>query len=1087
MNIGKFSVTRPVAVTMRIAALVLLGYICLLRIPIDLLPRIDIPTISTSVSWPNTPPENMEAQITRPLEQAVSTVQGIYMVSSTSSLGSSNVRVQFNYGVNIDQASLDVIQAVQRAKRRFPNDPNISEPSVFKFDPSSLPILNYGITGDPDLVHLRDIMTNEISPIVESSGGVAQVNIAGGYDRSVIVDVDPSKMQAYGVSIADISKRLNQENISLPAGFVTEGHTQYSIRSIGYFKTPQEIARMPLGYFSGRLLTLGQVANVRDATQDIQYYTRVNGEPGISLSVQKQADANTVETARAIKARIADVQKRYPNLKFRVLYDQSAFVQNSIQDLQRTAVIGGVLAILIITFFLRNMRSTFVVALSIPVSIISTFSLLYFCGFTLNTISLSGLALASGLIVDDAIVVLENIYRHIERDKKRAAEAAVTGTQEIVSAVLASTFTVMIVFLPLLLIKGQTGQTFTQFALVVIFSLAVSLLDATTVVPMLASRMIKERDVIAEAHPELREELGIKSTPLTRVFDRVGGWFHNMDNSYRKGLQWSISHRGPILGVAVLAVVAAGALWPFVGRENLPQTDTGNLNVRVRLPLGTALETTDRIMKQVEGIIGNDPAVESYMVGSGFQMRGGGGGQDTPNNGSASIQLKATRKSSTDQVVKRLTAQMRRIPGARIQVTPFDIVANIIGGNNFGLSVDVYGQDLNQLTQTAKDVQSALDGIPGLDAVDVSIQDATPEVQMNIDRDKAQSMGVTFQDVANTLANSTNGQLSTYYQENGFQYPIYVQVPQNLRFNVNALLRLPVAGTETRPTPVLLGQVATAKIGAGPNQIQRQNRQRFINVGGRVTDRPQSEVMADMSKALQKVRFPAGSYWTFSAQQLQSDKDYSGLGLSVFLAVALIYMLLATQFESFIYPLIVLCSVPLCAIGLVLALFLTGRSFGLTAFIGLLMLIGIVVKNGILLVDYTNQLRARGTPRNEAILTAAPTRLRPILMTSLAAILGMMPLALGIGTGSEMYVPLATAVIGGLTTSTMLTLFIVPTVYTIFDDLARKFRRNPRDLDRAHGVGPTLASTGPTTEMEPLSEASHSRHPDAPVGTEFYE
>lgn len=1051
---------------MRIAALVLLGYICLLRLPVDLLPKIQIPFISTNVTWPGTPPENMEAQIARPVEQAVSTVPGVYQVDSSCQLGSARVSVQFNYGVNIDQASLDVIQAIQRAKSRFPKDPNISEPSIFKYDPNSQPILTYGIAGEPDLVHLRDIVSNQISPIFEAAGGVAQVTVAGGYDRAVIIDVDPAKLQAYGVTLADISSRLNQENVSQPAGFAKEGRTQYGLRSIGYFKNTDEIRKMPLGRYNGHLVALSEVATVTDHTQDILYYTRMNGEPAIGLAIQKQADANTIETANNVKARMADVQRRYPNLTFRPIYDQSKFIANSVDDLKQTALIGGVLAILIITFFLRNLRSTFVVALSIPVSIISTFSLLYFCGFTLNTISLSGLALASGLIVDDAIVVLENIYRHIERDKKRAAEAAVSGTQEIVSAVLASTFTVMIVFLPLLLIKGQAGQTFTQFALVVIFSLAVSLLDATTVVPMLASRMIREKDVISEAHPEMRKELGIKDTFLVRLFDRFGTWFHNLDHSYRRGLEWALSHRLSVIGIAVLAIAAAGALWPFVGRENLPQTDTGNIQMRVRMPLGTSVETTDATMKQVEAILAKDPDIDTYLSGSGFTFRSGGGGPDTPNNGGATIRLKDNRKSTTDEVVKRLQAKFKSIPGTSVRLFPFDIVANIIGGSNFGLNVDIFGNDLDQLTKTAKDVQSVLETVKGLDGVDTSLQDAVPEVHWDIDRNKAQSLGVSFQDVANTLTTATTGQLSTYYQENGFQYPIYVQIPQKLRMDINQLARLPVEGTEKNATPILVGQVATPQIGIGPREVQRLNRQRYIDVGGRVVGRPQNEVMADITTALNKMQFPAGSYWTFDPAQLQAEKDYAGLGLSVFLAIALIYMLLATQFESFVYPLIVLCSVPLCAIGLVLALFLTGRSFGLTAFIGLLMLVGIVVKNGILLVDYTNVLRARGMPRNEAILTASPTRLRPILMTTLAAILGMMPLALGIGTGSEMYVPLATAVIGGLATSTLLTLFIVPTVYSLFDDLLRKMYKDRRDLSRATGVEPSLVAAGGRPDAE---------------------
>ncbi len=1058
MNIGKFAVSRPVAVTMRIAALVLLGYICLLRLPIDLLPRIEIPTIAVNVSWPNTSPEEMETQITRKLEQAVATVQGLQRITSTSSLGSSSVRIQFNYGANIDQASMDIAQAVQRAKRGFPNDPNISEPTVFKFDPNSLPILSYGITGKGNLIQLRDRMVNDISPIIEAAGGVAQVNVSGGQDRAIMVDVDPSKMQSFGVSINDVSSRLQKENISLPAGTAIEGHTQYSIRSIAYFKSLDELRKLPIKNVNGSIVTLDEIADVRDASQDVLFYTRMNGVPALNMSVTKQTDSNTVETANNVKAKIKEIQSRNPDLKFGLVYDQARFVKDSIADLQSTAVIGGVLAVLIITFFLRNLRSTFVVALSIPISIISTFSLLYFCGFTLNTISLSGLALASGLIVDDAIVVLENIYRHIERDRKRPADAAVSGTQEIVSAVLASTFTVMIVFLPLLLIQGRSGQTFTQFALVVVFSLAISLLDATTVVPMLASRLVKVEEVIAEAHPEERTKTGEKVGPLTRLFDRIGVFLTHVDESYRRGLAWALGHRLVILGVAVGAVVFAGLLWPFVGREQLPQTDTGNVNINVRLPIGTAVDVTNRDMKMVEDVLAKEPDVDTYIVGAGtgVGLRGSNGG--APNNGSATVQLKENRKIKTADFVKDIQRKLAKIPGARVQVSPFDIVANIISGNNTSMGVDVFGSDLTTLGKVAAQIEDAMMDIPGLQNVDTSVQDTTPEIQYKINKTNAQLFGVSSSDIAATLGAATIGNLSSYYQEGGKQYPIYVDVPREKRLTTEELMKLPVLGTEDRAEPILLGQVAEAVKGTGPNQINRQDRQRVISVNGRVQDRPESEVQADIQAALSNLKLPQGYYWQFGTQQQDAAKEFSGLGLAVFLAIALIYMLLATQFESFIYPLIVLTSVPLCAIGLVLALFLTDRSFGLTAFIGLLMLIGIVVKNGILLVEYTNQLRARGLPRNEAILTASPTRLRPILMTTLAAILGMLPLALGIGSGSEMYVPLATSVIGGLATSTMLTLFVVPTVYTFFDDLARKFRKDPRDLSHAELVEPTPAA-----------------------------
>jgi HAE1 family hydrophobic/amphiphilic exporter-1 len=900
LNFGKFAVTRPVAVTMRIAALVLLGWICFLRLPIDLLPRIDIPTVAVNVSWPNTSPEEMEVQITRPVEQAVSTVRGLYMVSSSSSQGSSSVRIQFDYGVNIDQASIDVTQAVQRAKGRFPRDDTISEPSVFKFDPSGLPILTYGVSStDGDLIKLRARMTNELSPIIESSGGVGSVTIAGGQDRAIMVEIDPAKLRAYNIGISTISRRLQQENLSLPAGVAKEGHTQYSIRSIGYFKNLDELRNSPITNVGGRLVTLGEIATVRDASQDILSYTRMAGKPALSLNITKQSDANTVAVTQNVIKAIKQITDRNPDIKFGLIYNQAQFIESSIGDLEQSAVIGGALAILIITFFLRNLRSTFVVALSIPVSIISTFSLLYFSGFTLNTISLSGLALATGLIVDDAIVVLENIYRHIERDKKRSAEAAVSGTQEILSAVFASTFTVMIVFLPLFLIKGQSGQTFSQFALVVVFSLGISLLDAITVVPMLASRMIRESEVIEEAHPELRTH---KPNLLERIFDRIGTRLHALDKAYRNGLTWSIHHRMWVVGGALLACVAAVVLWGSVGKENLPQTDSGNVTLRVRLPIGTSVEVTDVAVRKVEEMISKDSDVATYLAGAGtgVGLRGGGGGGGGTNEGSFTIRLKDNRKLSTADFVKKYQRLLSSVPGSRTQASPVDIVANIIGGQSFGFGIDVYGQDLDQLTNVCKGIRDQLTGIPGFENVDLSVTDSNPEIQWSIDRQKAETLGVTFQSVANTLNAATTGQLSSYYQEAGFQYPIYVQVPMNKRLTVEELKSLPIDGSEQLGQPILLGQVAEAKYGLGPNQINRQNRQRVISVSGRIQDRPENEVQAEVMARMAKVQLPQGVYWSLGVQQLQRDREYGGLWTSVFLAIALIYMLLATQFESFI-------------------------------------------------------------------------------------------------------------------------------------------------------------------------------------------
>ena len=533
MNIAKFAVTRPVAVTMQITALVLLGVICLLRLPVDLLPKIELPTLVVSTSWPNVAPEEIESQITRPIEQSLASTPGIDQISSTTSEGSSSVRLQFTWGTDIGQAFQDVQQRLQRAQRRFPDDDTIQTPTINKFDPNSMPILSLGVTGESDPVKLRTLLDNQVTPIIESAEGVASATVSGGQSRVVLINVDPVALKAHNIALADILRRLAQENVNAPAGIAKQSQTEYTIRTLGWLTNLEQIRRIPLTAAGGQIVTIGDVAEVRDAFQEQRSFARIstvpdkekherpiNGEAAASISIVKQSDANTVSTVKAVMKRVDDVKKIYPYLNFKVTFNQGEYVERSVDDLKLNALIGGALAVLILLFFLRNLKSTLVVALSIPISIVATFALLYLSGFTLNTMSLSGLALATGLIVDDAVVVLENIFRHIERDKRTPTDAAIAGTTEILSAVVASTWTVMVVFLPLLLIKGQSGQMFTQFALVVIFSLAVSLLVAVTVVPMLASRVIS-----GEAHTELLDAAHDHPSLFTRLLVRFGAWW----------------------------------------------------------------------------------------------------------------------------------------------------------------------------------------------------------------------------------------------------------------------------------------------------------------------------------------------------------------------------------------------------------------------------------------------------------------------------------------------------------------------------------------------------------------------------------
>lgn len=1019
---------------MRIAALVLLGIVCIGRLPVDLLPKVSLPTISVMTEWPNVAPEEIEAQITRPIERAASQVTGLYQVTSTSMQGISQVRVQLQWGTDIGQAAVEVLQLVQRAKRQFPVDQTLRDPIVNKFDPNQMPILVFGITGMKDTVKLRTLIDNQISPIIESADGVASATVTGGEQRAIVVDVDPERLRAHHIPLSKVISRLLAENLNLPAGIAKESDTEYTIRSLGWFVSPSEIAKMPLGTYNGQLISLGDVAAIRDSHSETRAYARLNSEPSVGLTITKQSAANTISTADSVFERVERVKQLYPELKFGLAFNQAAYIQDSVNNVRDAAILGGMLAVLILLFFLRNVRSTLVVALSIPTSIISTFALLYFCGFTINTMSLGGLALATGLIVDDAVVVLENIFRHIERDKKSPREAAVTGTMEIVSAVVASTWTVMVVFLPLLLIKGQAGQMFTQFALVVIFSLAVSLLDATTIVPMLATRFIT-----TDAHQD-PSEVSSKRGLLSGFFSWAGILLGNLDATYRRGLEWALAHRKFTLIGAFALTACSFLLFPLIGKEMMPQSDSGDFNVGVKLPVGTALDTTNKEMSKIEKIVLSNP-----NVGTVFSSVGTGRGPSsrTPYQGSLTVKLKDKRDQTTQQVMSGLRRQLMSLPGVNARPTQRDIVAQMMTGGNSSIEVDIFGDDLGELSRVSKEVMMSLRGIPGLENVDVGWEEAMPEIQWIVDRDKAQQLGVSFSEVANVIGTATNGTIATYYQEKGFQYPIIVQMPESRRKTAREMGNLVVrTGTfESGYNDVLLNQVAQPTYGYGPSQIDRMDRRRYVAVVGMPQGRASSEIQADIQKVMDSVKMPSGFYWDWGTNQKRQAEEFGGMGVAVLLAIALIYMLLASQFESLIHPLTILFSVPLAATGVILGLFLTGRTFGLTAFIGVLMLVGIVVKNGILLVDYTNQLRNRGMDRKQALLTAGPTRLRPILMTAAAAVFGMLPLALALGKGSEIQAPMATSVIGGLISSTFLTLFVVPAVYTVFDDIALFIQR----------------------------------------------
>lgn len=1048
MDIAELSVKRPVATWMRILIFVLLGAIAYTQLPIELLPSVNRPDIFITTNWPGVAPEDLEVQITRPIEDAVATVPGMLHLSSSTSEGVSRVTVEFEPGHDMSQASLDVLQQVQAAQRNFPtDDPTLQAPTIRGFDPTSIPIAVLGVTGIDDPVKLRTVLEEEVKPILESAEGVGSVDVNGGLERAIMVEFDPQALLAHSLTSKDLVDALNRENRNVPAGTTYVGNRQLLLRSYGWIQNVDELKYVPVRAPNGDNVPLGTVATITDSHRDMVNLRRLNGKRACSLDVQKQAQANTVTTVAALKEKLKDVKRARPELKFAVVYNQADFVARSVRSLQEAALVGGLLAMSVVFFFLRNFRSTLVVATSIPVSIISTFSILWWQGYSLNTMSLVGLAVATGLIVDDAVVVMENCYRKMEHEGLSPKEAAIHGTRQITSAVVSSTLTIVVVFFPLLLIPGQTGQMFKQFAVVVIVSLLFSAFDALTAVPMLCSTYI----------PAPEKETEKKNDGYWgRVFARWTRWQDSWDAFYHRALAKALKSRWKPMAFALGVTLLSLLLLPFIGYEFMPRSDTGVLRLRLNMPVGTSLEETAKAMQKAEKILAANPAVADYLtnVGPSSSNRA-----TTRDSGEAWIALvPESRRKSANVITGELGKKFAQIPAARIATFTMDVVSWLIrgGSGGDGVEVDIFGPDLNTLQQLNAQLQDALIGIPGLEDIRNQDGEPTPEIRWVIDRPKAVKLGLSFTDIADAIKTASDGTVASYLQSGGRRAPIVVQLPQDQRRSTTELRNLVVnpeinsSNLKSSPGRVqnaarglLLRQVAQAETALGYPTINRQSRQRYTALVSQGGNRTLSDIKSDIEQALAGIDLPDGYRWDWSVEMKSEGGEFQKLAFAAVLAVVLIYMLLCIQFEDLLVPLAIMLTVPLCVSGTILAVFLTAVPFSVMAGVGVLLLIGIAVKNGILLLENTLQARDAGLPREEAILKACPERLRPIFITAFAAILGMVPIAVK----GELEAPMAVAVIGGLFASTMMTLLVVPVAYLYLDDFRSKFagRRAARE------------------------------------------
>lgn len=1045
MNPANFSVNRPVAVIMAVLVVLMIGAVSLSGLYVDLLPEMNFPMAIVLTSYQGSAPQEVENMISKPLEEVLGTVGNIKNISSMSSMGNSIIIAEFETGTNMDFASLEMREKIDMVRGYLPED--AGDPMVIQMDINMMPVLLLAVSGDRPLDELKSIAEDTIKPRIERQDGVASVEVTGGLTREIQVIVEPEKLAAHGLSISNVVQALQAQNMNLSAGLAIRGSQEMALRVIGEYSGVDEIAASSLTTPSGAQIRLDDVAVVEDGFKDTTSYNRSGEQPGILLSIQKQSGANTVSVVRDARHVLEELESVLPDdvVVFTVM-DQAEYIEFAIQNIYQNLVLGALLAMLVLFVFLRNLRSTLVIALSMPISVITTFILIYFGGLTLNMMTLGGLALGIGMMVDSSIVVLENIFRHREKGLDRI-EAAKSGTAEVSNAITASVLTTIAVFFPIVYVEGIASELFSDLALTVSFSLLSSLLVALTLIPMLSSRLLKIDRIDNNNSVNGAAGEGGKVTKrkgmVYRMVRRTGKWLEALDNFYRMVLGWCLRRR--LATVAIITVLFMGSLLlvPAIGAEFIPSMDQGMISVSIELPRGSSMEQTDKVVRKVEEAFQKYEKeidlVFASIGGGGMEGMGMGGGSS--NTGSIYVDLAplGERVHSTQEIIEGVRRQIVSIPGAEIKVSAADMGFGT--GMTTPVEITLKGDDLELLNELSARAAALVKTVPGTREVTTSLEEGQAEIQLVVNREKAAVYGLSAVQIASTVRTAVEGQVATRYRTGSEEIDVRVRLSEDGRKEVTEIENLLLASPAGFMVP--LGEVAEIREQQTPSTISRDNQVRVVSVTAQLDgSRDLAAVIGDVEKVIgEKLILPPGYILGFGGEfELMSDA-FGDLFLALIMAIALVYMILAAQYESLLHPFVIMFSMPVAIIGVILSLFVTGSTFSVVTFIGVIMLAGIVVNNAIILVDYINQLRQRGLERDEAILTAGPIRLRPILMTALTTILAMVPMAFGTGEGAELQASMGIAVIGGLTFSTFLTLLFVPVIYSLFDDLRKLGRR----------------------------------------------
>jgi HAE1 family hydrophobic/amphiphilic exporter-1 len=1023
MHITELSIKRPAMMTMVIMLFVVLGLYTAGRIGVELFPAINTPFVSVSVSYPGAGAEEIESKVIKPVEDSLSSLSKLKQITSLASAGRASVTLEFDMTADADEAAIDVQKKIDSIRGRLPD--GASDPVVIKRDMNDIPVMSMALSGDRSQHELYDIANDIVKERLQRVDGVTEITIVGGQQREIQIDIDKTKLEGFGLSLNQVISRLQSENLNDPSGRLDRPDAEYNVRVLGEFRRISDISNIELPTSSGYAVPLKDIATISDGYREVRQISRVNGQYAVALQIYKQSDASVVGVGDAVEKALAGIKKDLPEgTELTVARNAATSVKRSLNGTWVSIAEGIITTGLVLFLFLRQWRSTLIVMLAIPTSLIATVMMMYFAGFTFNMVSLMGLALCIGILVDDSIVVLENIHRH-RQNGESPWKAAIEGRKEIGMAAVAITLSDVVVFAPIAFMGGMVGQFFRQFGLTVVFATLFSLFVSFTLTPMLSSRL--HSNGTGQEKKSFLDIIWRRTIPLGQKVNRL----------YLRTLHWSLGHRKKVLAFSVLAFFLSLTLIPLklVGAEFMPQSDQGELSVSLEMPVGTPLAKTDAALKQLEQYLSQIPEVQYYQTTLGSS--GGRGGASGANSGRVGLQLypKGQRDKTVWEVADGIRKWSRGFKEGRVLVS----ISGGIGGGGGAVQIVVSGKNPDQLVNVADQIKAIVAETPGATDADTNWRLGQPEVQVQVDHRRTAYYGLSVNDVARTVRGGINGETAGTFRDGETEIDMVVRLEGANKHDINTLENLMVTGSRGA---VPLGQVAQLSVSSGPTDIRRVNKQRAITVTANVKDRSLNDVMTDIKKEIAGLDLPPGFSVSYGGQDQSMRESFSELIQALVLSIVLVYMILVMLYESFTTPLIRMISLPFGIIGALAILALCRQNLNLFTFIGIIMLDGLAAKNGTLLIDYTHTLMSRGLSLRDALVEAGSTRLKPILMTTITMVFGMLPTALAFTEGAENRRGMALVLIGGLVTSTVFTLYVIPVVYTMIDDW--KIRRREK-------------------------------------------